>query len=518
MPSSSVRKKGSSRVEDAIEQKLRKKKERDDKKLSQDRLEAKIKKKQETSYTYNNYDDDDEEEEKLEEGMYLDRSSNSSRGSGSKKKKKKKSKKSSSSGAAAAATSSDGQPLFTKGGGDVRNRPPPSLADLEKSRQSAIDPFRAAEEEREKNKKKVNSRFADFHETGQWGGLSKWEKYGICLLTLGAIGVAIFLGIRFGGGGGDKSNEIGQTEPQTKSPTLSPSVQPTFAPTLAGYRLTTGFSMMKQISPTIALPNNPEALIGAKNRAGSTPQMLAAEFILYDDAQMLSVRDPAFLERYALAVFFYANGGCSGDWMTSTNWMDPVNATYHCGEAGGSGRWHGVFCNLQGRVTEIKMNQNYVTWKLPKEFVVFEELSTLEVSDNRMFGELPIEAITMPKLFTLILSNNDFEGVFPFDEVKSKSASLDTLWIQENPKLSGSLPLSFCSLGSITLDCANFQPQPVYVGQTSETTFVSDCEAEPEGISPREFTCNEGEGVPIEKPADAPVPSPRVCGTPAAGS
>lgn len=349
MPSSSVKKKGSSRVEDAIEQKLRKKKERDDK-LSQDRLEAKIKKKQETSYTYNNHDDDDdEEEEKLEEGMYLDRSSNSSR-DGSSKKKKKSKKSTSSTGAEAAATSSDGLPLFTKGGGDVRNRPPPSLADLEKSRQTAIDPFRAAEEEREKNKKKVNSRFADFHETGQWGGLSKWEKYGICLLTLGAIGVAIFLGIRFGGGG-DKSDEIGQNESQTKSPTLSPTVAPTFAPTLAGYRLTTGLSMMKQISPSIALPNNPEALIGAKNRAGSTPQMLAAEFILYDDAQMLSVRDPAFLERYALAVFFYANGGCSGEWITSTNWMDPVNATYHCGQAGGSGRWHGVFCNLQGRVT-----------------------------------------------------------------------------------------------------------------------------------------------------------------------
>lgn len=513
MPSSS--RKGSS-VEDAIEQKLRKKKKQQENDSYQnDKLEAKIRQKQQASYTYNNYDDNDEEEEKLEEGM-MDASDYG--GSTSSSKMKKKGKKSSSSKAASSSSSksntNDGQSLYTKGGGDVRNRPPPSLADIEKERQAAIDPLRAAEEEREKDKKKVNPKFADLHETGQWGGLSKWEQYGICLLTLGAIGVAIWLGLQFGGGASSKNNsENEQTGPQTKSPTVSPSVTPTFEPTVAGYRLTTGLSMMKKISPSLALPNNPEALRGAKSRSGSTPQMLAAEFILYDDAQNLSVRDPTFIERYALAVFYYANGGCSGDWITRTNWMDPVNATDHCQ------KWHGVFCSLQGRVTEVKMNGNYVTWKLPQEFQVFTELSTLEVSKNRMVGELPSEAMSMPKLFTLLLDNNDFEGVFPFDAVKQGATNLDTLWIQENSKLSGSVPLSFCSLGSITLDCANFQPQPVYVSPVSSvTTFVTDCQAEPEGVSPREYTCNTEAGVPIEKPAGAPVPAPRICGTPAPGS
>ncbi len=528
MPSSSSNRKPST-VEDAIEQKLRKKKEHE--KAYQDKLEAKIRQKQKASASSYN-DNNDDEEEKLEEGMMMDDSEDdygyskrssgggSSTGSSSKKKKSKKSSQTSSS-SSKPLTDNNGQPLYTKGGGDVRNRPPPSLSDIEKARRAAIDPLRAAEEEREKNKKKVNPKFADLHETGQWGGLSKWEKYGICLLTLGAIGVAIWLGIRFGGtsSSGSNNNETLQTGPQTRSPTLSPSMSPTFEPTIASYRLTTGLSMMKKISPTISLPNIPEALVGAKTNDGSTPQMLAAEFILYDDAQDISVRDPTFLERYALAVFYYANGGCSGDWITSTNWMDPVNATNHCGMADGTGKWHGVFCNLQGRITEVKMSGNYVTWKLPKEFVAFTELSTLEVSDNRMVGELPSEAISMPKLFTLLLNNNDFEGVFPFDVVKQGAPNLDTLWIQENAKLSGSVPMSFCSLGSITLDCDNFQPKPVYVSQdSSETTFVKDCLAEPEGISPREYTCNSEVGVPIEKPAGAPIPAPRICGTPAAGT
>lgn len=530
MPSSSnssSRKKKGSTVEDALEQKLRKKKQQE--KSYQDKLEAKIKQKQKVAYN-----NDDDEEEKLEEGMLSDEygykndlSGRDSTTSSKKKRKKKKKPSSSSLDGSNKSVDNDGQPLFTRGGGDVRNKPPPSLEDIEKARNlqqnASDDPLRRAEAEAEQNKKKVNPKFADLHETGQWGGLNKWEKYGICLLTLGVIGVAIWLGIQFGGGGGDgDGGETGgnaNTGPQTRSPTLSPSAKPTLAPTVTGYRLTTGLSMMKKISPSIALPNNPEALKGAKTRSGSTPQMLAAEFILYDDARKLSVRDPTFLERYALAVFYFANGGCSGDWITRTNWMDPVNATDHCGVAGGKGKWHGVFCSLKGRVTEIKMNSNYVTWKLPREFVAFTELSTLEVSDNRMVGELPSEAISMPKLFTLLLNNNDFEGVFPFDVVKQGAASLDTLWIQENSKLVGSIPTSFCSLGSITLDCANFQPQPVYVSaDSSETTFEADCLAEPEGVSPREYTCNTGVGVPIEKPADAPVPAPRICGTPAAGT
>jgi len=459
---------------------------------------------------------------------------NTSMSSSKNSRRKKKKKRPSSSSSPSSSTKSldntkvdettTGQPLFTKGGNDVRNKPPPSLSDIEAARQAAaIDPLRAAEAKREKDKQKVNPKFADLHETGQWGGLSTWEKYGICVVTVGVIGVAIWLGIQFGGGSGGSegveknANNLGV---QTRAPTLTPSMTPTLAPTVTGYRLTTGLSMMKSISPSIALPNNPEALKGAKTQDGSTPQMLAAEFMLYDDAQNVSVRDPTFLERYALAVFYYANGGCSGDWITGTNWMDPVNATDHCGvSAGGSGRWHGVFCNLQGRVTEVKMNGNYVTWKLPREFAAFTELSTLEVSDNRMVGELPSEAISMPKLFTLLLNNNDFEGVFPFDVVKQGAASLDTLWIQENSGLSGRVPTSFCSLGSITLDCANFQPQPVYVSPDStETTFVADCLAEPEGISPREYTCNTELGVPVEKPVDAPLPAPRICGTPAVGT
>ncbi|KAL7493100.1 hypothetical protein ACHAWT_004582 [Skeletonema menzelii] len=520
---SSSRKKGST-VEDALEQKLRKKKQQE--KAYQDKLEAKIRQKQKAAYNNN----DDDEEEKLEEGMLADEYGYENDASGrsggrsttSSKKKRKKKKPSSSLDGSTKSTNNDGQPLFTRGGGDVRNKPPPTLEDIEKARQSAAatDPLRQAEAQAEQNKKKLNPKFADLQETGQWGGLNKWEKYGICLLTLGVIGVAIWLGIQFGGGGGgEETGENANTGPQTRAPTMSPSMTPTLSPTVTGYRLTTGFSMMKEISPSISLPNNPEALKGAKTRSGSTPQMLAAEFILYDDAQKLSVRDPTFLERYALAVFYYANGGCSGDWITTTNWMDPVNATNHCGVAGGNGKWHGVFCSLQGRVTEIKMNGNYVTWKLPREFVAFTELSTLEVSDNRMVGELPTEAISMPKLFTLLLNNNDFEGVFPFDAVKQGAESLDTLWIQENSKLSGSVPTSFCSLGSITLDCANFQPQPVYVSPDStETTFVNDCLAEPEGVSPREYTCNAEVGVPIEKAADAPVPAPRICGTPAAGT
>jgi hypothetical protein len=533
----------------------------------QDKIAARIREKQQqqrrqqaSSFHSSNYDDD--EEEKIEEGMIMstsriraendDYDDDISKSNRINKKSFSVTATNATSYKATSITNSDNngrrkqqqkqqkQPISTQGGGeDVRNRPPPSLANLERSRQQQQRlAIRASAEEAQdrhnKNnnewnnnnkmkKQQVNSRFVDLHETGQWGGLTSCEKYGICLLTLIAIIVAIVLGVRFGSNN-NLRNENTQTT--TKAPlTLKPSIQPTWEPTVVGQRLPAGLALMKTISPTESLPiDNPEELMGSKTRPDSTPQMLAAEFMLYDDTlQSLSVHDPIFLERYALSVFYYANGGCVGDWISSNNWMmeDSVNNNNennvtHCGQVDGSGKWYGVFCNLQGRVTELKMSKNFVTWKLPHEFVALTELSTLDLSENRMVGELPSEAISMPGLFTLLLHNNDFEGMFPFDVVKKGAANLDTLWIQENPQLSGSVPFSFCSLGSITLDCANFQPQPVYVSSDSSvTTFESECKAESKGVSPREYTCNEGVGVPVEKPTWAPPPSPsRICGTP----
>mmetsp|Transcript_1866 Transcript_1866/g.4015 ORF Transcript_1866/g.4015 Transcript_1866/m.4015 type:complete len:539 (+) Transcript_1866:187-1803(+) len=504
------KKKKPTNAEDALEAKMaaKKKKEMKSSKM-EDALEAKIRKKNEKAAAaasappsrrgleeekveedrpYESYDEDDDDVVDEEVGY-----NHSSR-------------------VASAPPTTEENALFTRGGGDVRNRPPPNPLD----NSAVLDPLREAQLEKERNKKNVNQRFADMHETGQWGGLSKWEKYGICFLTLGAIVAAVVLGIMFSGGG-EKTLE--PTMQPTKEPTGSPSTSPTLAPTDTEYRETTGLEMMRAASPKLALPQTPEELVGAKENSDSTPQELAAEFVLYDDPLEIPTRDLRFMERYALSVFYYQNGGCIGDWITKSNWRSDED---HCDN------WHGIVCDLKKRVIEVNLSKNYVTGKIPIEFSQLMELSTLDLSNNAMVGTVPADALSMGKMYTIQLNNNLLEGEFPFQEVKEGATILDNLWIQENTQLTGTITESYCAMNSITLDCDNFEPKPVYPidSDSGLTTFQTNCLDSKIGRGPKEYTCNFDDPVPYVKPAAengtevvVPAPSPpAICGTPAVGT
>ena len=382
----SKKKSKSKTVEDAIEKKLREKKKKEQ--AAEDALEAKIRAKQTAA------DGDEEaplEEAPLEEAPLEDhhrRLETSSRSSKSHR-------------------SSAPQPMPSAGGGgDVRNRPPPSLQPPQ------VDPLRAAEEETKKHTKQVNQRYADLYETGQWGGLSKWEKYGLCLLAIVAIGVAAGLGVKFT----NEARTDAPTSAPSISPTASPSTSPTPLPTDGSYRAIQGLEAMKASSPNLAFRvDAPEELIGSSDDPTATPQEMAGEFVLYDDNLQIPVRDARFLERYALAVFYYSNGGCAGDWFKTTNWLK-VNQD-HC-------KWYGVVCDLQGRVTELAMEGNYVTGQLIQELSQVKELSTLDLSNNRMGGQVSANALNITSLFTLRLNNNQFTGDMPLDTLLKGSPQL----------------------------------------------------------------------------------------------
>jgi len=472
-------KKSKMSAEDALEKKLKSKRKQEKKaKSMESALEAKIRKKQAA----------EAEEEKMEEGVGL-----ASFGDDEEYERKIRAKEAEAGG---------GSQTFAPGGaggGDVRNRPRQQL----QQNQPSVDPLRAAEKERDANKKEMNPKFQDLHSTGQWGGLGKVEKYCICLLGLGAVGAAIYFGLKLSGGGaGDTPSP---TQQPTKSPTASPSATPSMEPTGPSYRAEYGLELMTAASPKLTLPQTPDELVGASKDPTSTPQELAAEFILYDDELEISARDPKFMERYALSVFYYQNGGCESSWFTSTNW----GSGEHCD-------WHGVVCNLQNRVVEINLGSNNVSGKLPVEFSQLLELGTMDLSNNRLSGRVSSESLSMPKMFTIQLNSNLLTGEFPFTEIKPEGAILDTLWIQENIQLSGSIPESYCTMGSVTLDCDNFKPQPTFLDDgSSTTTFQAQC-LEEVGVQPREYTCNDETSSPVSVPV--PAPSDRNCGVPAAGT
>ncbi|KAL3805353.1 hypothetical protein HJC23_009060 [Cyclotella cryptica] len=488
-------------VEDAIEKKLREKKKKEEAAAAaEDALAAKIRaKQQQAAGAAAGLTTPESEEEKVEEGLSVSEDDsdepNYAKSTSTGVHMAATAPPSAAQNRAAASGAATAVPLFTSGGGDVRNRPPPGSS-------SNPDPLRAAqaaEEERKKNAKKVNDRFADLHQTGQWGGLSKWEIYGLCFLALAAVGVAIGLGVKFAN---DAKTEA-PTGPPTKSPTNSPSLSPTPMPTNDSYRVTTGLDVLRNAGPALALRvNSPEELVGASSDPNATPQEIAAEFVLYDDRLQIPARDPRFVERYALVVFYYSNGGCSGDWIDSTNWM--TETMDHC-------QWYGVVCDLQGRVTELAMEGNYVTGNLLMELSQLQEMSTLDLSNNRMDGTVPLEALNISSLFSLRLGNNEFSGDFPFDKLLDGAPLLNNLWIQENSMLTGEITDAYCGLFSITLDCDNFEPQPTYTNDGDMTTFEAQC-IQDKGIKPTEYTCNTDVGVPVTRP---PSTTPtNNCGTP----
>ena len=378
-----------------------------------------------------------------------------------------------------------------------------------------IDPLRAAEEQRKANAKPLNPKFADLHETGQWGRITKLEKFALFLLIIGAITAAIVLGYKFG--------HIPKTSAPTIAPTKlrprPPTNPPTMSPTGIDFRTEFGFEVLRNTSNKLSLPTTVDDLIGAKANPESTPQMLAAEYVLFDDPLVLDVRDARFLERYALIVFYYQNGGCAGHWLSSTNWM---TNTDHC-----DGKWYGIVCDLTNHVIEIQLSKNYITGRIPIELQNLVSLIALDLSNNALTGVVPYEAVSTNTTYTIQLNNNLLSGEFPFEEVRSRSPILGNLWIQENTDLKGTITEDYCILDSITLDCDNYSPQPVYPAvpyvppgaisaDISITTFQQNCYEQ--GLAPpREYTCNFDEPVPLTKsPVSVPstAASVDICGVP----
>lgn len=102
------------------------------------------------------------------------------------------------------------------------------------------------------------------------------------------------------------------------------------------------------------------------------------------------------------------------------------------------------------------------------------------------------------------------------------------LWIQENIGLIGLITTDYCGMNSITLDCENIEPKPVYPEVEPEdpilqgmTTFQISC-VEAQLMPPSEYTCNFDDPLPYTKaPVAAPLfggrPEEPFCGTPPPG-
>ena len=131
-------------------------------------------------------------------------------------------------------------------------------------------------------------------------------------------------------------------EAATLEPSQAPSSAPTMAPTSSALA-----SLVRSLSP----------ISGEDAFADKTsPQYMAVEWLAEEDTYGVSLNaaDPMLLQRYALAVVYYALGGpfwricgqgdetCTGD-AEINSWLSP---TSECS-------WYGILCGESGMVEEF---------------------------------------------------------------------------------------------------------------------------------------------------------------------
>jgi hypothetical protein len=228
----------------------------------------------------------------------------------------------------------------------------------------------------------------------------------------------------------------------TSTPSMSPSMVPSVAPTTS--RLDDWIELLTPTSEDAILTNR------------SSAQYQAALWIADEDELRLPVGSVRGLQRYILAVFYFATTGdgweecgrldptCGGD-PDDRSWL--LNDEHEC-------IWKGVGCDITGTVvTSIffaRQLGNNLIGTLPQELADLTDLGSLILQRNQLTGSLPAFLGKLKKLRVLFLLGNMFDGSIP-EELLTGSPMLGTIHFGEN-QLTGTIPTVFGSLSMKTLN------------------------------------------------------------------
>ena len=160
-------------------------------------------------------------------------------------------------------------------------------------------------------------------------------------------------------------------------------------------------------------------------------------------------------ERQDLAVLYEAMGG--PNWDNATNWLtDAPLSTWYGIEIDGAGRVSDISLednNLSGRIPSrigrfphlrrLRADDNRLEGRIPPELGALTELRRLNLANNNLRGEIPPELAKLERLERLLLNGNQFSGVLP-PELGSL-ADLRDLWVQDN-LLEGPIPAELAAL------------------------------------------------------------------------
>jgi Leucine-rich repeat (LRR) protein len=202
-----------------------------------------------------------------------------------------------------------------------------------------------------------------------------------------------------------------------------------------------------------------------------TPEFHALRWISYSDTAGLEPTDPMTLQRYALAVFFYASylefetiagaqkpienedaqyeGVPNPGWTRKDYWLTNKGVC----------SWYGVECPprmVNGKmvtryddnmpIVGLNLTSNRMYGTLPPEFKGLDSMEYLDFSDNRMHGTMPPQMGSLYALKQLYMYRNDMTGQLPAELGSMESA--EEVRLSSN-KFSGTIPSELSRLFNV---------------------------------------------------------------------
>lgn len=262
-----------------------------------------------------------------------------------------------------------------------------------------------------------------------------WTKKKICLVsTVVIVLLAIIIGVSVGVTNKNKSSGA----PVTQS-SLSDEEQRERLAAVANFLIDEGISFEEAVTTV------------------GSPQNRAASFMAIDDEAMMDIPKSRgmsdafrFIERYALAVYYYALGGDTWDFKMNFLTPDDTCLWYQTlRTTQGQRNNFGVQCNPngEGKVSVLLMPWNNMIGQLPEEIGLLTDLQFLAIPSNRnLYGPLPEVMRKLTKLEFLHVAGNAFDGDLP--EWIGDLTKLSSLALSDN-NFQGSIPASISKMDAL---------------------------------------------------------------------
>ncbi|CAB9516657.1 receptor-like protein kinase [Seminavis robusta] len=220
------------------------------------------------------------------------------------------------------------------------------------------------------------------------------------------------------------------------------------------------------------------------------PHYQAVRWLMISDDVQICASDENMVQRYVLALLYYATSG-DINWRKCSQSADTPCPEGHVRFLSGTDEcdWDGVTCE-DGKVTHLNLDERQLHGQLPHELSALDELQEIDMDSNWLVGTIPETLGSLSKLEILDLDRNSLSGTIP--ESIYSAPSLRNIDLDYN-SLSGSISTAIGNLSNLFFLQVDFNQFtgtiPTEVGNLPNVHYFSVLGNDFDGEIPTEL-CN----------------------------